>query len=62
MSYTREEVWSAVAMYVEAMTLEELQELVSEDLFEFYWRGADEAELEEFMCEGCLGVGDGQSR
>lgn len=60
--YTRDEVWSAVVMYVEAMTLQDLQVIVARDLYEFYTRSADDLELEEFMCEGCLGVGDGQSR
>ena len=52
MEYTREEVWGAVTHHVESMTVEELQEMVAEDLFEFYWRGADCSELEAFMERG----------
>lgn len=52
MSYTREDIWNAVVRCVGAMSLEDLQGIVSEDLYEYYKQGADDEELRLFIEEG----------
>ena len=51
MSYPKEALWHAVSLYVEDLTLEDLQEIVAEDLYQYFLKSASEEELREFISE-----------
>lgn len=48
-SYTNEQIEQAVEIYVDALSVDDLVAIVSNDLYEYYRKSADTEEVLEFL-------------